>query len=85
MEQMPEAMIRKLHSILPGEMVIYFIGLLDEERTHNPRGGNCIIATVAYELYQQGKLTLVQKRAAGPGSGFMYIAIGSKPKRKIGP
>lgn len=62
----------RLQMIKPGQQIIYAIG--------GP--GNWIAFRVAYQLYLEGKLTLVQ-RVDGPPSEhtrtFYYVAVGLKP------
>ena len=93
-EHTTEESIRRLRHLAPGEQYIYFVGFLDEDRARNPRGPSNQIAQIAYELMEEGRLILVQRRISipmhlgvvdwknGHGGGFEYIAVGSTPHQK---
>lgn len=85
----------KLMSLLPGEAYVYFVGFLDAERSVRPDGEAAALADLAYDLYQEKKVHLTQRRLSPPlkyngsedwhggvGQGFEYIATGAQPPRK---
>ncbi len=83
-----------LRSLGPGQKLTYFIGFLDSERFERPKGPASQTASVAYDLYLQGFIHLVQRRLSKPfsrgqvdwrnglGQGFEYIAIGAREVKK---
>lgn len=82
--------IRRLRAIKPGEKVTYHTGELDLDRNKNREVH--VIANVAYSLYLENKLLLLQKRDGPPThhkkidytngkSKFIYYAVGAYPKR----
>lgn len=65
-----------LRSIAPGERITYHVGFLA-----NDRKGSVTAGGLAWELYEEGRVILVQKRALNYDAQdhprvFMYVAIG---------
>lgn len=84
--------IRKLRSLQPGFRVTYHIGFLEDDRKRDHDLD--MVATVAYDLYLEHRVLLVQRRIGHPmvaqkyvdwtlglGRGFEYIAVGAYPKK----
>lgn len=82
----PEEIMYRLKDLRPGEKVTYYSGSLPAMKTSV---GNHLTARLAWDLHEEGKVHLVQKRLgpprthlntidwmAGYGPGFEYIAIG---------
>jgi hypothetical protein len=89
-----EYTIFRLKNLLPGESFIYFTGFLDEVRLKARESTDVQIANAAWQLYEDNKILLTQRRRSlplnhlrdidwskGKGIGFDYIATAVLPKK----
>lgn len=87
-----EEIIYRLKALTPGERVTYYIGDLCKMHA---RTGSHLTARLAWDLHEEGRVHLLQRRLSPPrnhlgavdwhsghGSGFEYIAIGKSRKSK---
>ena len=86
-----EEICYRLKVLRPGEMVTYYKGNV---ANMNPTVGSHATSRLAWDLHEEGKVHLVQRRLGKPknhlgmidwnmgcGPGFEYIAIGKSKKK----
>lgn len=87
-----EDIIYRLRAIQPGEKVIYYKGSVANLK---PTFGSHLTSRLAWDLHEEGKVHLLQRRLSKPkthlgiidwclgcGTGFEYIAIGKSKRSK---
>ena len=87
-----EDIVYRLKDLRPGEKVIYYKGNL---ANMTPIVGSHITSRLAWDLYEEGRVHLLQRRLGKPktflnvvdwqtgvGPGFEYIAVGRSRKSK---